>query len=103
MPAGLVNGTSIIEFATEEDLKQKILLPSRSHGRRVAIAGQGREAAMTRHRTWHRIEEIFGSCPSVQINCAVLSLDCSAANEAVTTKTMRKGESAVFCTLIKVV
>jgi hypothetical protein len=72
MPAGLVNGTSIIEFATEEDLKQKILLPSRSHGRRVAIAGQGREAAMTRHRTWHRIEEIFGSCPSVQINCAAV-------------------------------
>jgi hypothetical protein len=61
IPDGLVNGTSIIEFATEEDLKQKILYYLAHKDERVAIAGRGREVAMTRHRTWHRIEDvIFG-------------------------------------------
>jgi hypothetical protein len=65
MPAGLVNGTSIIEFATEEDLKQKILYYLAHTDERVAIAGRGREVAMTRHRTWHRIEDvIFGQIMS---------------------------------------
>lgn len=61
MPEGLVNGTSIIEFATEEDLKQKILYYLANSDERRAIAGRGREVAMTRHRTWHRIEDVvFG-------------------------------------------
>jgi hypothetical protein len=65
MPQGLVNGTSIIEFATEEDLKQKILYYLAHPDERVAIAGRGREVAMTRHRTWHRIEDvIFGQVMS---------------------------------------
>jgi hypothetical protein len=61
MPQGLVNGTSIVEFATEEDLKQKILYYLAHMDERREIARRGREVAMTRHRTWHRIEDvIFG-------------------------------------------
>lgn len=61
MPAGLVNGTSILEFGSEADLEQKILYYLKHDSERKEIARLGREVAMTRHRTWHRIEDvIFG-------------------------------------------
>jgi glycosyltransferase involved in cell wall biosynthesis len=65
MPQGLIDGTSIIEFGSEADLKQKILYYLAQPLERKEIARRGREVAMTRHRTWHRIEEvIFGGITS---------------------------------------
>lgn len=61
LPAGLQNGTSIVEFTSEEDLRSKILYYLAHDNERLSIAHEGRKVAMTRHRTWHRIEEvIFG-------------------------------------------
>jgi glycosyltransferase involved in cell wall biosynthesis len=65
MPQGLIDGTSIIEFGSEADLKEKILYYLAQPLERKEIARRGREVAMTRHRTWHRIEEvIFGGITS---------------------------------------
>jgi hypothetical protein len=65
MPQGLVKATSIIEFATKEDLKQKLLYYLAHPDERVVIAGRGRKVATTRHRAWHRIEDmIFGQVMS---------------------------------------
>jgi glycosyltransferase involved in cell wall biosynthesis len=62
LPQGLQNGTSVIECTSAEDLRSKILYYLAHPKERLAIAKRGRSVAMTRHRTWHRIEEIiFGS------------------------------------------
>jgi len=61
LPKGLENGKSLVEFASEDDLRAKILYYSKHHEERIAIAREGRRIAMDRHRSWHRMEEvIFG-------------------------------------------
>jgi SAM-dependent methyltransferase len=68
LPAGLENGTSLIEFSSLSEL-QSLVEYYLSHTReRLQIAAEGRRIAMARHRSWHRIEEIvFGraltTCP----------------------------------------
>jgi hypothetical protein len=63
LPQGLQNGTSVIEFTGEEDLK--FLYFTNQFTERLSVAREGRKVAMTRHRTWHRIEEvIFGDALS---------------------------------------
>jgi spore maturation protein CgeB len=59
LPAGLQNGTSIVMFTSAEDLKNQILYYLAHDEERMAIGREGRYIAMTRHRTWHRIEEII--------------------------------------------
>ena len=66
-PADIVNGTSIVDFTSLDDLKAKILYYLNHKKERLEIARRGRLAAMSRHRTWHRMEEIiFGNILS---NC----------------------------------
>lgn len=61
LPQGLVNGTSVVEFTSPEDLKDLLLYYLEHDDERMEIGRRGREVAMQRHRTWHRIEEvIFG-------------------------------------------
>jgi len=61
LPAGLENGTSIVEFTSAQDLRSKALYYIHHQEERIEIARRGRSVAMSRHRTWHRIEEvIFG-------------------------------------------
>lgn len=61
LPAGLQNGTSIIEFTSGETLRSLIRYFVEHDDERLAIAARGREVSMAQHRTWHRIEEvIFG-------------------------------------------
>lgn len=66
LPEGLKNGTNIIECISQEDLRAKILYYLSHPDERIEIARQGRLLAMSRHRSWHRIEEIiFGTPMSV--------------------------------------
>ena len=65
LPAGLENGTSLIEFISEEDLRAKIHYYLQNTEKRLEIAREGRLVSMTKHRSWHRIEEIiFGEALS---------------------------------------
>lgn len=73
LPHGLENGTSVVEFGSAEDLRSKILYYSSHPQERLEIARKGREVSMSRHRTWHRMEEIiFGRAIS----------DCSNATSS---------------------
>ena len=61
LPQGLENGTSVVEYTSADDLKSKLLYYLNHEEERIEIAQEGRRVAMTRHRTWHRMEEIvFG-------------------------------------------
>lgn len=61
LPSGLQNGTSVVEYTSEKELRDFILYYLSHDEERIAIGKEGRQVAMLRHRTWHRIEEvIFG-------------------------------------------
>jgi hypothetical protein len=59
MPAGLENGTSVVEYDSADSLLSLIQYYLTHTEERLSIARKGREAAMKKHRTWHRIEEII--------------------------------------------
>jgi hypothetical protein len=59
MPAGLENGTSVVEYDSADSLLSLIQHYLTHTEERLSIARKGREAAMKKHRTWHRIEEII--------------------------------------------
>ena len=61
LPKGLETGVSIVEFQSEEDLRDKILYYISHDKERMEIARRGREVAMREHRTFHRVEQVvFG-------------------------------------------
>jgi len=61
LPKGLEDGISIVEFDSKEDLRNKILYYTDHNQERIEIARQGREVSMSRHRTFHRVEQVvFG-------------------------------------------
>jgi len=61
LPAGLQNGTSIVLYSTPEELENLLLYYLEHDEERIEIGRRGREVAMQRHRTWHRMEEVvFG-------------------------------------------
>mmetsp|Transcript_36187 Transcript_36187/g.75264 ORF Transcript_36187/g.75264 Transcript_36187/m.75264 type:complete len:196 (-) Transcript_36187:2168-2755(-) len=73
LPGGLQNGTSILLFTGGEELKSLIQYYLDHPDERLLVARRGREIAMTRHRSWHRMEEIvFGeiltTCSSLADN-----------------------------------
>lgn len=60
-PKGLVDGQSIIFFRSLQDLEERALYYLMHDQERLAVARQGWEWSMRRHRSWHRIEElVFG-------------------------------------------
>ncbi|GAX28128.1 hypothetical protein FisN_6Lh055 [Fistulifera solaris] len=62
LPRGLINGTSVIECTSRDDLRSKSLYYLSHPEERIAIA---RHVAMSQHRSWHRMEElIFGEIKS---------------------------------------
>jgi Glycosyl transferases group 1 len=63
MPAGLVNGTSIVEYSSEDELRALIQYYAKNDAERIAIASEGRRVALSRHRSWHRMEEIIFGRP----------------------------------------
>jgi hypothetical protein len=61
LPVGLLNGTSLLEFSSLDELTYCIEHYLEHTEERLRIAAEGRRVAMARHRSWHRIEEvIFG-------------------------------------------
>eukprot|EP00977_Amphora_coffeiformis_P001018 scaffold219_cov156-Amphora_coffeaeformis.AAC.16 len=67
LPEGLKNGTSVLMYTSPQDLEDLILYYLGHDEERIEIGKRGREIAMQRHRTWHRMEEIiFGEILS---NC----------------------------------
>ncbi|KAL7576689.1 hypothetical protein ACA910_005614 [Epithemia clementina (nom. ined.)] len=71
LPAGLENGTSIIVFTSPQELQSLIVyyLHPNHQAERLEIARRGREVAMTRHRSWHRMEEMV-FCGRVPSTCS---------------------------------
>lgn len=68
LPAGLQNGTSIVEFDSAESLVSLISYYLRHSDERLEIARAARDVALRKHRSWHRMEEIiFGESLS---NCS---------------------------------
>lgn len=59
LPSGLENGTSIVEYTSAKDLREKILYYTSHEEERLDIATRGREVSMRQHRTFHRVEEII--------------------------------------------
>jgi hypothetical protein len=59
LPAGLRNGTNIIEFSSADEFVRLARYYLEHDNERQAIAQQGRYVAMSRHRSWHRMEEII--------------------------------------------
>jgi len=68
LPTGYHDALNIVEYHSAVDLLDKITyyLDPQHESERLAIATQGRTLAMTRHRSWHRMEEIiFGRIMSL--------------------------------------
>lgn len=63
LPGGYKNGTNIIECTSVDDLRSKVLYYLAHSDERIEIARQGRWLAMSRHRSWHRMEEIVFGVP----------------------------------------
>jgi Uma2 family endonuclease len=71
LPDGLQNGTSILEFSSQQELGALLDYYLRHPEERFEIGRQGRLVAMSRHRSWHRMEEvIFGRVLSTCSNAA---------------------------------
>lgn len=57
-PAGIEDGKSVVFFRNPEELEEKLVYYLNNTDERLSIARKGREVAMTRHRSWHRMENI---------------------------------------------
>lgn len=61
LPHSLKDGESVVFFGSIKELKEKALYYLKHTEERLAIARKGWEIAMTKHRSWHRLEEmLFG-------------------------------------------
>ena len=58
LPAGLENRTSIVVFSSRNELHSLLQYYLKHDEERMDIAKNGRWIAMTRHRSWHRMEEM---------------------------------------------
>ena len=85
LPDGLQNGTHLIEFTSDSDFVQKALYYLEHDRERLSIAHEGRRVSMSRHRSWHRMEEIvFGQPLSI----------CSEAADSDCPYTVHANETA---------
>jgi hypothetical protein len=76
LPAGLVNGTSIIEFGSERELLSLINYYLEHEEERLSIAAEGRRVAMSQHRSWHRMEDIIFGRPLTTCSVTKSNSDC---------------------------
>lgn len=63
LPVGLQNGTSIVEAGSADQLDALLEYYLQHPVERMAVAREGRRIAMSRHRSWHRLEEILFGRP----------------------------------------
>ena len=88
LPDGLVDGESVVTFSNSQELRDKVLYYLHHSYERLRIARQGRFIAMSRHRSWHHMEQVvFGKpmtvcgnitgskCPYV-VNVSEMREDC---------------------------
>jgi hypothetical protein len=59
LPEGLQSNVSIVEFDSAVDLHNKARYYLEHREERIAIAKRGRAVVLSRHRSWHRMEEII--------------------------------------------
>jgi SAM-dependent methyltransferase len=59
LPAGLEDGKSIVLYRSAEEFEEKLLYYLQHDEERMEIGRRGREIAMAKHRSWHRMEEII--------------------------------------------
>ena len=62
-PKGLVDRENIVFFRTVEELPQIWEYYLTHEQERIAIANRGWELSYTRHRAWHRMEELLFGQP----------------------------------------
>ena len=75
LPAGLQNGTSLVEFESSEELTSMIKYYLTHPEERRKMARKGRRVAMARHRSWHRLEEIIFGVPLTVCGAEVAAND----------------------------
>jgi len=65
LPKGLIDGESIVMYRSRDHLKELLMhyLHPDQDRVRLAIARKGYEVATSRHRTYHRMEELFFGNP----------------------------------------
>lgn len=59
LPAGVVHDETVVVFQRQRDLKQKLVYYMNHEKERLRIAKAGQKLAMTRHRHWHRWEDLL--------------------------------------------
>jgi len=80
LPPGLKDGVSVVEYASAEDLIDKLEYYLNNDSLRIEVARAGRHVAMSRHRSWHHMEEIvFGRPVTV---CATTDGDDGSTNNS---------------------
>jgi hypothetical protein len=62
-PKGLVHGENIVFFETPKQLQEQVEYHLTHEDERRAIAQKGWSLVMSRHRSWHRMEEILFGHP----------------------------------------
>jgi len=58
-PHGIVDGENIVVYSSWTDLEQKTLYYLKNQRERIRIGIQGRELALTNHRSWQQAERLF--------------------------------------------
>lgn len=57
LPSGFKNGKNIIVYHSINDLKEKVIYFASNENLRITIARKGRELALSRHRSFHYMED----------------------------------------------
>eukprot|EP00980_Cylindrotheca_fusiformis_P005066 scaffold1073_cov98-Cylindrotheca_fusiformis.AAC.5 len=89
---GLKNGTSIVEFHNAESLISLAKYYLSHEKERHSIAQQGRFIAMSRHRSWHRMEKLI--LGSIVTDCRHHSTTAAAVNSGSCPYTVHANEEA---------
>ena len=76
LPVGLEDGVSVVMFDSADDLRTKITYYLEHDQERIDIAKHGRHVAMSRHRSWHRMEEIVFGRPVTTCSPAFSPRSC---------------------------
>jgi len=68
LPSGYVDGVNVVVYSIS-DLEQKLLYYIEHDEKRIEVASKGWELAMTKHRSWNRMEDfILNGCNDSQVH-----------------------------------
>ncbi|GKY91398.1 hypothetical protein MPSEU_000112100 [Mayamaea pseudoterrestris] len=83
LPNGLVDGESVVTFASAQELREKVEYYLAHSEERLRIAKQGRYVAMSRHRSWHHMEETVFGRPVTACETGTRSIKCPCSSGSV--------------------